>query len=148
MTAPLDIDIERLSPEAFARLVAEHDDDTLVATFRAAGTAAALDRIFADMQDRARPEKIAGEDATVQWYITDGDDRHAYEVVLSDGTCRTRRGEAGDPDTTLTVDLPRFARIAAGQASGVKLLLTRKLRASGDINLARRLEGFFARPSA
>lgn len=148
MTEPLDIDIDELSADEFARLVADHDDETLVATFRAIGSDAALDRIFSDMEERVRPEKTAGVEATVQWYVMDGADRHPYELVITDGACTTRRGEAEDPDTTLTLDLPHFARIAAGDASGVKLLLTRKLKASGDINLARRLEDLFAKPSA
>lgn len=148
MTEPLDIDIEALSAEEFAQLVADHDDKTLEATFRDVGTDKALNRIFDDMESHVRPEKIEGVEATVQWYVTDGGERHPYVVELSDGTCTTRRGEADHADTKLTIDLPRFARVAAGQASGVKLLLTGKLKASGDINLARKLESFFSKPSA
>lgn len=148
MTEPIDVDIQSLSADEFAALVADHDDDTLLATFRAIGTGRALDRIFADMEAHARPEKIKGTDATVQWHVTDDGEQHSYVVELSpDGSCSTRRGEADEPDTTLKIDLARFARVAAGQASGVKLLLTRKLKASGDVNLARKLESFFSKPS-
>lgn len=60
----------------------------------------------------------------------------------------TRPGEDSGADTTLKLDLARFARVAAGQANGVKLLLTRKLKASGDIALAKEMPTLFDIPSA
>ena len=145
-TEPLDIDMDALDPQAFAVLVRDATDDVLVATFRSVGVQAALDRIFDIMQGRFLADRAAGVKATVQWRIADGSDEHAYVVTIHDGACDTERGTAERPTTTLSTDLPRFARIAAGQANGVKLLMTGKLRASGDVNLARKLPGFFDIP--
>ena len=141
---PVDVELESLSPEAFARLVHDSNDDVVRATFRALGTAAALDRIFAIMQER-----YVGKDANavVQWQITDAGDQYDYVVELDGPTCTTRAGIAGTATTTLKTDLARFARLAAGQANGVKLLMTRKLRASGDVNFARKLQGLFDIPN-
>ena len=143
---PLDLDIDAVDAQTFAVLVHDAKDDQLVATFRAVGTAPALDRIFEIMAERFLSQRAGDVRATVQWRVTDDGDEHPYVVTLDDGTCSARRGTADRPTTTLTTDLARFARIAAGQANGVKLLLTGKLRASGDIALARKLPGFFDIP--
>jgi putative sterol carrier protein len=144
----LDIDLHTLTPEDFAVLVKDHDDDTLRATFRAVGTEQALNRVFAIMQERYLAEAAGEIDATVQWRISDDGQEYPYVVELRAEACETRAGRADRPDTTLKIDLARFARIAAGQANGVKLLLTRKLKASGDIALAKRLPSLFDIPSA
>jgi putative sterol carrier protein len=141
---PLDVDIESLTPEQFARLVHDHDNAVVRATFRDIGTGRALDRIFEIMQGRY----VGGESvtATVQWHITDDDHQHDYVVELRAGGCTTRAGAEAAPRATLKTDLARFARLAAGQANGVKLLMTRKLRASGDVNFARKLQAMFDIP--
>lgn len=143
-TQPVDVDMNALTPEEFARLVKDSKDDVLLATFHDVGTKQALDRIFAIMQERY----MGGDqyDASVQWKVKDGSDEHAYIVTLHDGTCETRSGKTDNPTTILTTDLARFARVVAGQASGVKLLMTGKLKASGDVNLARKLPSLFDIP--
>ena len=147
MTAqPVDVEIDTLSPEQFAQVVHDANDDVVRATFRAVGTDRALDRIFAIMQERYIAQS-PGTAATVQWHITDEGDQHDYVVEIDAGTCRTHSGIADRASTTLTTDLARFARLAAGQANGVKLLMTRKLRASGDVNFARKLQAMFDIPT-
>ena len=141
---PVDVDMESLSPEEFARLVKDSSDDVMLATFHDVGTKQALDRIFAIMQERY----VGGNkpDATIQWRIKDGSEQHTYVVTLKDGVCETTPGTADRPTTTLTTDLARFARVVAGQANGVKLLMTGKLKAAGDVNLARKLPALFDIP--
>lgn len=143
---PLDVDVEALTPEEFAKLVKAHDDDTLRATFRAVGTGRALDRVFAIMQERYLADRAGDIEATVQWRITDEGEEHPYVVQLRPDECETARGSTSRPTTTLKIDLARFARIAAGQANGVKLLMTRKLKASGDLGLAKKLPSLFDIP--
>ena len=145
--AELDVDVDALTPEEFARLVKQSDDDTLRATFRSVGVTRSLDRVFAIMQERYLPENAGSTHATVQWWISDDGQEHPYVIELTPGSCVTSAGEASSPDTTLRLDLARFARVAAGQANGVKLLLTRKLKASGDIGLAKKMPTLFDIPS-
>ena len=82
----------------------------------------------------------------MQWRITDDGEDHQYVIRFADGQCVTSRGIEPSPTTSVSVDLARFARIVAGQANAVKLLLTRKLTASGDVRFARRIDGFFDIP--
>jgi putative sterol carrier protein len=142
------VDISVMTPEEFAEIMADSDDDRVRQVLDDAGTAAALDRVFAIMQDRFLPEKAGDRAATVQWRISDGDEVHSYVVEIADGACSTRGGDTEDRDATIKVDVVRFLRIAAGQASPTKLLLTRKLKVAGDIALAKKLDSFFDIPQA
>lgn len=143
---PLNVDIHAMTPEEFVHLVRDSSDDQIRVTFRAAGTEEALNRIFDIMEDRFLPEKAGSVTATVQWHVTDDGEDHPYVIGLHDGQCETRRGTAQRPTTTITTDLARFARLAAGEANPVKLLMTRRLKASGDVNLGRRMATFFHIP--
>jgi putative sterol carrier protein len=142
------VDISVMTPEEFAEIMADSDDDRVRQVLDDAGTAAALDRVFVIMQDRFLPEKAGDRTATVQWRISDGDEVHSYVVDIADGTCSTRGGDTEDRDATIKVDAVRFLRIAAGQANPTKLLLTRKLKVAGDIALAKKLDSFFDIPQA
>ena len=143
---PQGIDVDRMSAEEFVGLVKSCNDNELRAAFRGAGTAQALDRIFAMMTEYYRPERAGDVDATVQWRITDDGEDHHYFIRFTSTRCETARGESDDATTWITTDLARFARIVVGQANAVKLLMTRKLKASGDVLFARKIEGFFDLP--
>ena len=144
---PQDINIDEMTPEEFIGLVKSSNDEEVRTTFREVGTASALDRIFGMMSDYFRPERAEGVNATVQWRINDGAEEHPYVVTFSDGTCEAHRGTVENPRTTVSTDIARFARIVSGQANPVKLLMTRKLKASGDVMFARKIDGFFDIPT-
>lgn len=144
---PKDIRIGEMTAEDFIMLVKSSSDDEIRATFRAVGTASALDRIFGMMSDYFRPERAEGVNASVQWRISDGAEEHPYVIRFADGTCEAHRGTVDEPRTSVATDVARFARIVSGQANPVKLLMTRKLKASGDVVFARKLDGFFDIPT-
>ena len=144
---PQDINIDEMTPEEFIALVKSSSDDEVRATFRDVGTALALDRIFGMMSDYFRPERAVGVQATVQWRVSDGAEEHPYVITFDNGTCEARRGTMDDPRTTVSTDVARFSRIVSGQANPVKLLMTRKLKASGDVMFARKIDGFFDIPT-
>ena len=144
---PQDININEMTPEEFVGVVKSSTDDEIRATFRDVGTASALDRIFGMMSDYFRPERAEGVNATVQWRISDGAEDHPYVITFVDGTCEARRGTVDKPRTSVETDVARFARIVSGQANPVKLLMTRKLKSSGDVMFARKIDGFFDIPT-
>jgi alkyl sulfatase BDS1-like metallo-beta-lactamase superfamily hydrolase len=135
-----------MTAEEFVALVKASTDDEVRTSFREAGTAEALDRIFGMMSLYYRPERAGDVDAAVQWKIRDEDVDHLYVVRFTPQGCTAERGTVDSPTTTVSTDLVRFARIVSGQANAVKLLLTRKLKASGDVMFARRIDGFFDIP--
>ena len=143
---PPAIDVQTMTAEEFVALVKASSDDEVRASFRAAGTAAALDRIFGMMTLYYRPERACDVDAAVQWRINDEGVDHLFVVRFNTEGCTAERGTVESPTSTISTDLARFARIVAGQANAVKLLLTRKLKASGDVMFAKRIDGFFDIP--
>ena len=143
---PNDIDVESMTAEEFIDLVRSSDDDDVRTTFRAVGSAASLDRIFGMMPDYYVPARAGDVDAHVQWKINDGTDDHYYVIHFTPDACESWGGTVEDPTTTVSTDIVRFARIVSGQANPIKLLMTRKLKASGDVMFARRINSFFDIP--
>jgi alkyl sulfatase BDS1-like metallo-beta-lactamase superfamily hydrolase len=145
---PSDIDVDALTPEEFIGMVHAHSDAEVRSTFQSVGADAALDRIFGMMPEYYRPDRVGDVDATVQWRINDGAQDHHYVIEFQPDACETWQGVAEQPTAAISTDIVRFARIVTGQANPVKLLVTRKLKASGDVMFARRIAGFFDIPTA
>jgi putative sterol carrier protein len=142
---PDDVDLSRISPEDFARLVHGADDDQILEAIHDVGVAPTRDRIFEGMRERFRPDRASGEDAMVQFVVTD-DKEHPYAVTIRDGACEVRRGRGDDPRVTLTSNLLTFVKLTAGKASGPSLFMRGKLRISGDLMFAPRIMTFFEVP--
>lgn len=143
---PNEINIAEMTAGEFIALVHDSSDEEVRATFQKVGAADALDRIFAMMSDYYRPERAGDVDATVQWRINDGVEDHHYVIHFTPQACETRSGTVENPRTTVSTDIVRFARIVSGQANPARLLMTRKLKASGDVLFARKIDGFFDIP--
>lgn len=140
------IDPDRISAEEFARLVAAAGDEPLAQAIRSIGTARVLDRIFAQMRERFRPEQALGIDAEAQFLIADGTDEHPYVVAIRDSACSVRRDRVATPRVTLAAALVPFARLVTGNADGSVLFMTGRLKISGDLVFSLRLLGLFDRP--
>jgi putative sterol carrier protein len=137
-----------VTPEQFAQLIAQANDEEIVETIHAVGTEQTLDRVFKGFEERFRPDKAQGVSEDIQFVVTDGGEEHPYSVAIKDGSCTATRGRADDPKTTLTTDLVSFCKLIAGQAEGVQLFMTGKLKISGDLMFAQRIMSFFDRPEA
>jgi putative sterol carrier protein len=142
------IDPARITPEEFAGLVANADDEQIAEVIRATGTETVLDRIFEGMEQRFQPDRAQGVDATVQFVIADESVEHAYAVKISNGTCQIEKGRADNPKVTLTTDIVSFSKLVAGQAQGPQLFMSGKLKVSGDLMFSARIMNFFDRPKA
>lgn len=136
-----------ITAEEFARLVATWEDDSIITEgIRAVGVDRVLERILGEMCRRLRAEQAGDLDATVQWVVEVRGERHAYALHVRDGECTVESGEAPDPRVTFRLDLASFARLVTGQANPFSLLLTRRMRVSGDLLFARRVPRFFEMP--
>lgn len=142
------IDPTSVTPEEFAQLVANADDDQIVEAFRAVGTEQVLDRVFESMGERFVPEKAQGVDAQIQWVVTDDGTEHTYLTTINDGECTVSKDKAEQPKVALRTDIVSFAKLITGQAQGPQLFMSGKLKVSGDIMFSQRITGFFATPQA
>ncbi len=140
------IDPTQVTPDEFAQLVKSASDDEVLSTIRSAGTKDVLDRIFQGMQERFLPEKAQGNEATVQWVVTDEGSEYPYVTDIKNGTCEVREGTAPDPRVELNTDLLSFIKLITGQAQGPQLFMSQKLKIKGDLMFSAKITSFFDTP--
>jgi putative sterol carrier protein len=134
---------EATTPEDLAALIDGLSDDEIHQAAIAAGVDAVLERIFTTMQSMFRPDRSEGQDGVAQWEVDDGASTHVNHVIVEGGTCRTGTGPAEAPKATLSFTLPNFLRFMAGEMNGIQAFMTGKVKISGDVMWAQRMEGFF-----
>jgi putative sterol carrier protein len=135
--------VDQISPEQFTELVANATDDQIEEAIHAVGTKETLNRIFDNFPERFQPDKAQGVDAEIQFVVTDQGEEYPHVVTVKDGTCTTEERPATDPKVTLTTDLLSFVKLITGQAQGVQLFMTGKLKVSGDLMFSQRIMTFF-----
>jgi putative sterol carrier protein len=139
-----EINLDGVAPEHVAELLRNATDEQVLDGFRAAGVQEALDRTFQTMQEHFVPEKAQGVTAEVQWIVTDQGEEHPYLTSIADGKCTITRSRGAAPKVSLTTDLVSFIRLIMGQAQGPQLFMTGKLKLTGDLMFAQRVNDFFA----
>ena len=77
---------------------------------------------------------------TIQWAFTDVDPWH---VVIDNGSTRSVKGLAANPDLTLTTSFSDWADLSAGRADPRKLILTRRLKPKGKLRVMMKLQKVF-----
>lgn len=143
-----EFDPTEMTPEQFAQLVAGATDDQIAEGIRTVGTERALERIFANFPGRFQPEKAQGVEAVIQWIVTDQGEEHPFFISIKGGSATSGSGRADAPKVTLTVGLVPFAKLVTGQANGMQMFLTGKLKVVGDLMFAPRIMTFFEPPKA
>ena len=139
-------DAENLTPEQFIELVKTANDEQIVEAIHATGTERALEGIFAGMKESFRPERAGDQDAEITWVVVDDGEEHPWTLAIHGGACEARKGAAESPTVTLTTDLVTFVKMIAGQANGTQLFMSGKLKLSGDMMYAMKIESLFERP--
>lgn len=139
----LGLDPENMTAEEFVRLAGNTEDEQLEAVIRGMDTKKVLDKVFVGFAERFVPDRAQGVEAVVQFVVTDQGQEHPHTVEIKGGECRTEPGRAESPKSTLTLGLVPFIRLLTGQADGMKLFMTGKLKVNGDLLFAARVPGFF-----
>jgi len=134
---------EATTAEGLAALIQGLSDEEIHQGATAAGVGDILERIFTTMESMFRPDRAEGQDGVVQWEVDDGDSTHVYHVITEGGTCRAGAGPADAPKATLSFTLSNFLRFMAGEMNGIQAFMTGKVRISGDVMYAQRMESFF-----
>ena len=155
MAAPeLDLesaDLAQYTPQEFARIVKELSKKELAALATGPARGRIIDEIFGRMRTSFKPDVAGRLRALVRWRITDaGSPEAVYEMDIADGACAVTQGADADrePRLTMTLSGADFARLCSGNASGVTLFMTGRLKAAGDLGLASSLIRYFDIPKA
>jgi putative sterol carrier protein len=112
------------------------------------GVDGVLDKVFAGMAESFSPAKAAGQEAVVQYEVSAPDGGHEYAMRIADGRCEIEKGRAESPRVTIRIGLADFLRLVTGNANGMQLFMTGKIKISGDLFFAQTYQSWFDRPSS
>jgi putative sterol carrier protein len=130
--------VERSSNEELVRSIQQQDG----------GVDGVLDKVFTGMSESFNPDKAAGQQAVVQYEISAPDGVHEYAMRIADGRCEIDKGRAESPRVSIRIGLADFLRLITGEANGMQLFMTGKLKVSGDLFFAQTYQSWFDRPQA
>ncbi len=135
-----------LDDETFYAAVRGATEEELTAVMTGPRRDEVLDEVFRRMPGRLDPERARAVEAVIHWHVGDDAGHHdVFEVVISDGECRVRRGAELPPRVVLKIRPGAFLRLIGGATNGMKLMLTRRLQVEGDLKFAVKVEGLFRR---
>ena len=100
--------------------------------------------IFAAMPASFRPEAAAGLEVVFQFDIT-GEGGGQWYAAIKDGTLAVIEGRHASPSTTITSKADDYLAVANGKLNEAMAFATGKVRVSGNISMAMKLNRIFKR---
>jgi putative sterol carrier protein len=98
--------------------------------------------VFGKMSEVFNPGAAQGLNAVFQFEIT-GDGGGNWSVIIKDGACQVKEGTNDSATVTLTMSGETWLGMVNKQVNGMQAFMSGKLKASGDIMLAQRIEQLF-----
>lgn len=139
--------VDQPDPAVFAARIGTADEQELASGMRSSAATALVREIFVRMPSYLDSERAANVSGIVHWKVGelsgDGEWLGEHQVVLEAGECSV--GEALDREPTVTFEIEPVAllKLVAGSASGMDLMLARKLVVRGDVQFAMLTERLF-----
>ncbi|MGB6067730.1 MAG: SCP2 sterol-binding domain-containing protein [Desulfomonilaceae bacterium] len=103
-----------------------------------------LKEILDSMPQHFNSDAAAGLDAVFQFDIS-GEEAGQWHLVVKDQQCKIIAGSHDSPNVTYSMASNDFIDMMSGKLSGQAAFFSGKLRVSGDLMLAQRLESLFKR---
>jgi putative sterol carrier protein len=110
-----------------------------------------LDEIFRRMSDHFLEDKARHVNFVVSWRFSDGDGDDGFDrfqTVIEDGVCVSSTDLGRSPDTTITLSVDDFIRMATGNAAVATMFVTGKVKVKGEYAPAVRFSSYFDIPKA
>ncbi len=101
-----------------------------------------VDEAFATMQTIFNPSAAAGMNKTYQFNIS-GEEAGKWALKIANQTCELVRGGVEKPDVTFSVADKDWLAIAEGKMDAMNAFMTGKVKVTGDMMLAMRLQNLF-----
>ncbi len=98
--------------------------------------------LFEQMPSVFNPAAAAGMNKTFQWNIT-GDEAGVWAFRIDNGQGEVIPGGVEKPDVTFTISDKDWLAITEGKLDGMNAFMTGKLKVSGDMMLAMKLQNLF-----
>jgi len=135
-------------PRRFALEVKGTSDRELEQLMSGSRRQPVLQGIFRGMPSVFRGDRAGALSAVVHWHVGHpaGEPADVWEVVVADGCCVVHPGTTTDPRLRLSLDAVNFVRMATGGAAAWSLFLRGRLKARGDLGLAKSFPQLFEVP--
>ncbi len=101
-----------------------------------------VDETFVTMQSIFNPSAAAGLNKTFQWNVS-GEEAGTWALKVANQTCELIRGAAEKPDITLNIKDTDWLAIAEGKMDAMNAFMSGKVKVTGDMMLAMRLQNLF-----
>lgn len=101
-----------------------------------------VDEIWEKMEESFLADRAGNMSAVYQYDITGGDGGKWF-CKIENKTCKFEKGEHDSPDATIIVGAKDWIAINNGTTSGMKAMMTGKLKVKGNMALAMKLEKLF-----
>lgn len=108
-----------------------------------------LDEIFRRMSEHFLPSRARHVDFVVSWRFSDGQGEDGYDrfqTVIEDGVCVSSTDLSRSPDTTITLSVDDFIRMATGNAAVAAMFVTGRVKVKGEYAPAVRFSSYFDIP--
>jgi len=96
---------------------------------------------FDTLPQRFQPAAAKGVHATFQFELS-GDGGGTYHVNIDDGTMAVSEGPAASPSTTIKMAAEDYIQMVNGKLSGTMAFMKGKLKVSGNVMLAQKMQAF------
>ena len=103
---------------------------------------ASVQEVFEKMPQVFNPAAAAGLNLVFQFKIS-GPQGGDWNVIVKDGTCQVNQGVNDSPTVTLNIADEDWLAICNGTLNGMTAFMTGKLKATGDIMAAQRIQSLF-----
>jgi putative sterol carrier protein len=103
----------------------------------------AVKEIFDQMPNKLNPNAASGMNATIQYDLT-GDGGGTYHCIINEGACNVGEGAGEKPTMTVTMEAADFVDLIGGKLDGMSAFMGGKLRISGDMGIAMKLQSLFS----
>lgn len=105
------------------------------------------EEIFAEMPKNLNADAAKGMTSTIQFNLS-GDTGGQWYVAIKDGTAEVTKGTAPSPNMTLSMTAQDYVDMITGKLNGQMAFMSGKLKISGDMGLAMKMQSLFKRPGA
>jgi putative sterol carrier protein len=103
--------------------------------------------IFDQMAANLNPDAAKGMNSTIQFNLS-GDNGGQWYVSIKDGKAEVSKGTAASANMTMSMAAQDYVDMISGKLNGQMAFMSGKLKISGDMGLAMKMQSLFKRPGA
>lgn len=107
------------------------------------GLVSSCTEIFEAMPRRLNTAAAKGLNAVYEFDLS-GDGGGKWQIIINDGKCRVEEGQHPSPNITISMSAQDYLDMTLGKLDGEEAFMSGRLRISGDLQLALRMQDLFA----